>query len=273
MKKLLFSLAMVAGFSMINAQTIIWSDDFEDEDVSDWMIYDEDGDGNAWADYFQVQDGNGNPVSPVSLISRSWQGVPLTPDNWIVSSEIDLTSVAAPITLRWKVQAAAASWDQEHYSVYVSTGVDLVSLEASDVTFSETYDDPDDMGQQYDRELDLSSFAGQVVYVAFRHHDCTDQDWLSIDDVSVEGEALAVSDVDKKVSSVYPNPVVDTFNVNLSSKFNAGNVTVTVTDMAGRTVKTFGAADAYNVSDLTSGIYVIKITDGKNTETRKIVKK
>ncbi len=273
MKKFLFSLAMIAGFSVMNAQTVIWSDDFEDEDVSDWMIYDEDGDGNAWGDYFQVQDGAGNPVSPISLISRSWQGGPLTPDNWIVSPAVDLSSATGVITLRWKVQAAAESWDNEHYSVYVGTDMDIMALEASSVSFSETYDDPADAGSQYDRELDLSSFAGETVYIAFRHHDVTDMDWISIDDVSVEGETLAVSDVNKSVSAVYPNPVVDSFNVNLSSKFKSSNVTVTVTDLTGKTVKTFGAADSYNVSELPKGVYVVKITDGKNTETKKIVKK
>ncbi|SMC51820.1 T9SS-dependent choice-of-anchor J family protein [Moheibacter sediminis] len=274
MKKFLFSLAMVAGFMTVNAQTVIWSDDFEDEDISDWTIYDEDGDGNTWGDLFYVQDQNQNPVSPISLISRSWQQVALTPDNWVVSPAIDLTGASGAITLNWKVQAAAAAWDLENYSVYVATAADLASLEASDVTFTETYDDPANAGTQYDRDLDLSDFAGQIVYVAFRHHDVTDQDWLSIDDVSVEAETLmAVSDLNKNVSAVYPNPVIDNFNINLSSKFNASNVFVTITDLAGRTVKTFGAADSYNVSELPKGVYVVKITDGQNTETKKIVKK
>lgn len=272
MKKLLFSLAMVAGFATLNAQTIIWSDDFEDEDISDWTIYDEDGDGSTWGDYFQVQDGSGNPVSPVSLISRSWQGAPLTPDNWVVSPMVDLSSSSGLITLRWNVQAAAADWDQENYSVYVATESDLTSLEASDVTFTETYDDPDGAGSQYARELDLSSFAGQTVYIAFRHHDCTDQDWLSIDDVSVEG-TMSVSDLNANFSSVYPNPVVDSFNVNLSGKFNANNVSVTITDLTGKTVKSFVNQSEYNVSELPKGVYIVKISDGKNVETKKIVKK
>lgn len=274
MKKFLFSLALVAGFMTVNAQTVVWSDDFEDEDVSDWTIYDEDGDGNTWGDLFFVQDQNQNPVSPVSLISRSWQQTALTPDNWIVSPAVDLTSASGAITLSWKVQAAAAAWDLENYSIYVATADDLATLEAAEVSFTETYDDPANAGTQYDRELDLTSFAGQTVYIAIRHHDCTDQDWISIDDVTVTAESvMSVSDLDAKVSSVYPNPVVDSFNVNLSSKFNANNVTVTVTDLAGRTVKTFGSAASYNVADLAAGVYVVKITDGKNTETKKIVKK
>src|SRR5690606_28806355 len=96
---------------------------------------------------------------------------------------------------------------------------------------------------------------------------------FAIDDFKVTAATMAVSDLDSKSSAVYPNPVVDSFNVNLSSKFNANNVTVTLTDLAGRTVKTFGSSSSYSVADLAAGVYVVKITDGKNTETRKIVKK
>ncbi|MBA5629469.1 T9SS-dependent choice-of-anchor J family protein [Moheibacter lacus] len=428
MKKILFSLAMVAGLMAVNAQTVIWSDNFDDEDISDWTIYDEDGDGNTWGDMFQVTDGTtGEPVSPVSLISRSWQGGALTPDNWVVSPAIDLTGSTGTIALNWKVQAAAASWDLENYSIYVATESDLVSLEASDVSFSETYDDPDGNGTQYERTLDVSSFAGQTIYIAVRHHDCEDQDWLSIDDLEVvveggggedycmplpldcsdgdiimnvtfagidhdsdcgvdgysdyttevaaaqviagetydvemeigagwyekvsmwidfdnsltfdeserfelvEGDTggimtssitipadategiyrmrfflgavgsdnpypadpcngddqgygeiedymvevgtLGMGDLDASVVAIYPNPVVDSFQVNLSSKFNANQVSVTVTDLSGKTVKTFGNQTSYNVSELPKGVYIVKITDGKNVETKKLIKK
>lgn len=186
MKKNLLKLAFLTlplfGFS----QTY-FSDDFNDEDVSDWTRYDEDGDGIQWGDLFEIQDSGGNPVTPVSLISRSWQaGEALTPDNWIVSKPIDLTAATGQVYLYWKVQAAAAEWDLEHYSVYVSTQNTLTALEASPVKFSETYDDPADAGTQYSRSLDLSSFAGQTVYIAFRRHDVTDMDFLSIDDVTVK---------------------------------------------------------------------------------------
>ena len=189
MRKHLFYLAFLFFLVQINAQTVVWSDNFDDEDISDWTTYDEDGDGHNWGEVFQVVDGiTGNPVSTVALISRSWQVVALTPDNWAVSPVIDLTGISGTITLKWKVQAAAFEWDNEHYSVYAATGSDIADLEASSVTFSETYDDPDDAGPQLDREMDLSSFAGQVIHIAFRHHNVTDMDWLSIDDVVVEAE-------------------------------------------------------------------------------------
>lgn len=43
MKKITLLTAFFAVFAM-NAQTVFFSDDFDDEDVSDWELIDEDGD-------------------------------------------------------------------------------------------------------------------------------------------------------------------------------------------------------------------------------------
>lgn len=271
MKKVLFSLALLAGFMTVNAQTVIWSDDFNDEDISDWTLYDEDGDGYEWSAAQLVNGDTGEPIGTPIITSVSWSSIDgaLNPDNWIVSPAIDLTSASGEITLKWSVFASDPLYNQENYGVYVATENSVDALVAAGELFTE-FDIPAELEE---RILDLSDFAGETVYVAFRHYDVSDQFRLGIDDVSVEGGTMTVSDLNKNISSVYPNPVVDSFNVNLSSKFNANNVTVTVTDLAGRTVKTFGAASSYNVADLAAGVYVVKITDGQNTETKKIVKK
>lgn len=184
MKKFLLPCLIALGMSA-NAQTY-FSDNFDDEDVSDWTRIDSDGDGRNWADMFFVPDSSGNPTTPVSLISRSWQVSALTPDNWIISPAINLTAATGTVSLNWKVKCAAAAWDNEHYSVYVGTASDIASLQASNVQFSETYDDPNNLGTQYSRTLDVSSLAGQTIYVAFRHHNVTDMDYISIDDVVVK---------------------------------------------------------------------------------------
>lgn len=190
MKKFLLSCFLALGMG-VSAQTY-FSDNFNDSDVSDWTRYDVDGDTRNWADMFFVPDASGNPTTPVSLISRSWQGSALTPNNWIISPAIDLTSATGQIDLHWKVKCAPFEWDKENYSVYVGTASDMASLQASPVQFSETYDDPANLGTQYNRSLNVSSFAGQTIYVAFRHHNVTDMDYISIDDVVVKAPDTVV---------------------------------------------------------------------------------
>lgn len=267
MKKITLLAALFAGFAM-NAQTTFFSDDFNDEDVSDWTLYDEDGDTNFWADLFVVEDGNGNPVTPVSIISRSWQGFPLTPDNWIVSPAIDLTTASGNVQLTWKVQAAAAEWDLEKYTVYVGTSSDIVDLEAATVTFTEIYDDPADAGTQYERSLDLSSLSGETVYIAFRHHDVTDMDFLSIDDVMVSG-VLAVGTNEFKGFKYF----VANNQLNLSA--NTSMDKIALYNMLGQQVvsqKLTSTNETVSISGLQSGIYIATVSiDGAN-KSFKIVK-
>lgn len=267
MKKITLLAALFAGFAM-SAQTTFFSDDFNDEDVTDWTIYDEDGDGNNWADIFAVTDTNGNPVTPISLISRSWQTFPLTPDNWIVSPAIDLTTASGDVLLTWKVQAAAAEWDNENYSVYVATSSDLADLESATVTFTEIYDDPNDQGTQYERSLDLSSLSGETVYLAFRHHNVTDMDYLSIDDVIVSG-VLAVG------TNEFAGFKYFVANNQLNLSANTSMNQVALYNMLGQQVvsqKLTSTNETVSISGLQSGIYIATVSiDGAN-KSFKIVK-
>ncbi|SDW39709.1 T9SS-dependent choice-of-anchor J family protein [Aequorivita viscosa] len=268
MKKITLVAAMFAAFAM-NAQVGVYFEDFEAQDLSGWELYDEDGDGNNWGDQFTVDDQDGNPVTPVSLISRSWLGSPLFPDNWAVTPAIDLTAASGTIELSWKVLAAAASWDNENYSVYVAASDDITVLEASPVMFTEVYDDPDDLGTQYDRTLDISSLAGQTVYVAFRHHDVSDMDFLSIDDVMVTADALSVESNEFEGFSYFVNSNV----LNLSSKTPIQNISLF--NMLGQEVlsqKLDSNTEAINLSGLQSSVYIATVTIDGATKSFKIVK-
>lgn len=268
MKKITFIAAIFAGFS-INAQETLYFEDFETEDLTGWELYDEDGDGNNWGDIFTVNDENGNPVTPVSLISRSWQGAPLFPDNWAVTPAIDLTEASGSIELSWKVMAAAASWDNENYSVYVATSADPDDLVVSPVTFTETYDDPNNQGTQFTRTLDLTSLSGEIVYIAFRHHDVTDMDFISIDDILVTADALSVE------SNVFQGFTffVNNGELNVSAKSNIDNISLY--NMLGQEViskKLNSNKETINVSALQSGVYLTKVSIDGATKTFKIVK-
>lgn len=70
--------------------------------------------------------------------------------------------------------------------------------------------------------------------------------------------------------SVYPNPVVETIRIN-----NAEEAHVAIYDMKGQQVKLVEYANAntmINVSDLSSGVYFVKIASGSKVNTVKFVK-
>src|SRR5690606_27061863 len=266
-KGLLLASLFLGGALLMNAQTTIWSEDFEAQDLSTWTIIDSDGDNKNWGDMFFVPDQDDNPATAIGLVSRSWQQVALTPDNWAISPAIDLTNVSGTISLNWKVEAADNPlWIAEHYSVYVSTENTTASLMASSVSFTETYQGN---GEQQNKTLDLSSFEGQTVYIAFRHYNCTDQDYIVIDDLEVTSSSASVNSPLANSFSVYPNPAKDVLNI--SNTIGAELTSVTVTDLNGRTVKQFNSSvEQINIADLNAGVYFVNINSTEGSLTKKI---
>lgn len=83
---------------------------------------------------------------------------------------------------------------------------------------------------------------------------------------------LGVDDIAQDDSiSVFPNPVKDEFRIN-----NAASK-IDIYDLSGRLIKryqgNFSENKAYDISDLVSAIYVIKISSETGTLTKKIIKK
>lgn len=301
MKKLLFSLAMVAGFASLNAQNVLFEDDFESYDdfiiegVGDWTLVDVDASplygfsgitfpnsGGPFA-YIVFNSTMTNPVLEPSDTSDwtaysgdkcmvSFAAVPPAgggtgPNNdWLITPAITLGTSANEMSFMYK--SCDLAYGLEEFSVHISTTDtnpdSFMPIEEFLIT------DPALVWTEFSANLD--DYAGQTVYLAIQ---CTSYDMFgfAVDDFIVTGDELGVSDLNQNFSSVYPNPVVDSFNVNFSDKFNANNVSVTITDLTGKTVKSFVNQSEYNVSELPKGVYIVKISDGKNVETKKIVKK
>jgi glycosidase len=79
--------------------------------------------------------------------------------------------------------------------------------------------------------------------------------------------------VDKSNSlSVFPIPAKDKLTIQLDSK-QKGNTSVTLSDLAGKVIKQviINESTALLISDLQSGVYILKVNDGISSSTRKIV--
>lgn len=268
MKKILFSILTLSTLSTLSAQTVIWSDDFNDKDISDWTVIDADADGHKW---FVVQMPNTDLYPTPVLRSYSWASKALKPNNYAITPKIDLSNYKQgdKVTLKWKVSSVDKNNDKEQYTVYVSKSNVQADILASDVFFNEK--SLDGVNALTDRSLDVSKFAGESsVYITFRHHDVTDQFSIELDDVSLVAGTLAVSEVNSKKISVYPNPITADFKIDLPA--TAKNIKVEVVDLTGKKVASFDKADSYNISNLPKGVYILKV-QGDSEFTQKIIKK
>ena len=177
-KVLLFVLAAFFACYTVNAQ-ILFSDGFE-SGLTAWTLSDEDGDGYNWA-YYTGADGYSNSGSCMAY-SASYDnsvGV-LTPDNWMITAE-PITIPATGFNLTWYVAAGDGNYPAEKYSVYVATVNTVSGLSATTPVHTETLStDEWEM-----KTVSMDAYAGQSVYIAFRHYDVTDQYEMLLDDVKI----------------------------------------------------------------------------------------
>lgn len=150
-----------------------------------WISVDSDGDTRNWYwDAFEDE---------AYMLSASYAGgQDLTPDNWLITPAIDLTVLPGQtIQLSYLVAPTAntPAYREEHYSVLISTTDNAIGsfTEIFEETLLQSYPN----WEWIERSIDLTEYEGQIVYVAFRHHQSTGLDRIALDEVKIE----AVGDI------------------------------------------------------------------------------
>ncbi|WP_248397819.1 T9SS-dependent choice-of-anchor J family protein [Bizionia sp. M204] len=268
MKKitLLLTICLTISFS---AKAQLFSDDFEDQDISDWTLLDEDGDGFNFIAYDPsiAQNGINNYMS-----SESWNPTPgaLFPNNYAISPAIDVTN-NIDMVLNYSVGGADPDYSAEVYTVYVSTGNTIADFMNPAITVSFNEDLGNDAaaaGAFVNRSLNLSALDGSsTIYIAFRHHDVSDQFILNFDDVSLVGTLLSTDEF--ALNSMFigcKDKVVTIYNLQ-------GEANYRILNIAGQEVlngNTRLESQNIDAGNLASGIYIVEVTDANsNAQKRK----
>ena len=275
MKKKLLLLCAIFVSTFTFAQTVVYEENFDDQDVSDWTLYDEDGDGFNW-EIVQFEDDNQNPIGTPLLRSVSYDNdntSALTPDNYAVTPAIDLSSASGTITLEWVVSAADENFADENYTVYVTDAGNSVSdLNSASISFNELVTDngPAGLGNSYTKTLDISNLAGSSsVYVAFRHHNVTDEFSIEIDDVSITAGNLSSDEFALSKFQFFVNE--NNLNITANQSFNQINIF----DLSGKQImdKELSSNDeTISIQGLANGLYLAKIQIGDQNRTFKFIK-
>ena len=159
--------------------------DFE-EGAEGWTMIDADGDGHNWLHI--ADEGNKSHSGIGVMASFSYDHVtksPLTPNNWFVSPEVALDG-----TLTFWAVGQDPSYAAEHFAVYASTGDPT-----NTASFVEIMPETVATGEITEYTVDLTAYAGQKGYIAFRHFNVTDMFRLNIDDVAITNKWKNISNV------------------------------------------------------------------------------
>lgn len=267
----------VSVFSCDGVTEFPWVADFESATGYDcWTFIDADGDGFNWnTNYLRdSEDENGNfrghNNSHGLVGSASWsQGVgALTPDDWMILPAMTLPENSSFI-LSWFAKGQDAQYAQEYYSVYISTTGKEIS------NFTNTVYNGTSTANWEGHNVDLSQYAGQTIYIAFRHHNVTDMFYLDIDDIKISTESVqGIDDVMGVSLNLYPNPATTT--VTIEAENFEGNATAQLVDLNGRVVmeqSSNGGRFTFDVSEVARGAYFVRMTGANINAVRKLIVK
>jgi hypothetical protein len=191
-----------------------------DDGLQGWTSLDANNDGYGWVLGSEIGGvylisgaslaGSGHNSSNDMVCSGSYSNATnqaITPDNYLVSPTQISASNGAQINF-WAC-AQDASYAAEHFGVAVSTTTATASafttiqewtMTAKGVQGRTAESEFDvrgtrDQGAWYQYTVDLSSYAGQDIWVAIRHFNCNDQFILNVDDITLaDGSAKAIED-------------------------------------------------------------------------------
>ena len=157
----------------------IFFEDFENGLPADWTTIDADGDGYNWTYNNSASGEIMNTHSGEGLIySQSYDNPtsqPLTPDNWLITPQIDLNG-----TMRVWLIGQDPSYASEHFAIYLSTTGTTVDDFTTTLVSEQVA-----TGEYVEYTADLSAYAGQQGYIAIRHYNVTDMFCLNVDDFGV----------------------------------------------------------------------------------------
>ncbi|GAA3583298.1 T9SS-dependent choice-of-anchor J family protein [Snuella lapsa] len=251
------------NFSNMDTILACWNLIDSDLDSRKWFVQDFDLDENPGLD--------GNPC----IVSRSWDATSsVNPDNWIISYSIDLSSYSTndDLYLNWKARGFNSNFPNENYTVYVAEGNNTSDFLSSGVSFNEVIGQNGGAGETFvDRNLDISSLAGKIVYVAFRHHDMPSSQYeLHIDDVQISTALLSVEEHD---SNSFKQYYKDGY---LTLKSDGHSIShLMLYNILGQSVLTKALSNPTEIVDISSlkdGIYISKVQINDTIKTSKFIK-
>lgn len=181
----------------------IWEDDFEDGDVSDWVLLDKDGNNSNWIARKNIQvdesgaivNGTVNILGTYNVDLSTGATLENIEENWATAAPIDLSYYSGKIEL--VINAQTSIYDGSHdLLVYGSTSPDPATFKLLSTIHlnRETMFD----AEFKDYALDISQFKGNHnVYISFLNEN-TSFVGYEIDKIWITAEGL-LENVSKKV--------------------------------------------------------------------------
>ena len=163
-----------------NESQVFYEENFAGGQIpAGWLNIDNDGDGHAWK---IVNRPSHNPaVGNYAVKSQSWTQElgAVEPDNWLIMPRKQIAF--GDNQLHFQVKAQDPNNAAEKFSVLISTTDDDPG------SFSEVHTETLSGSGWQERSLSLADYHGEMIYIAFRHWDSTDNFEILLDNIRIQG--------------------------------------------------------------------------------------
>ena len=272
---------------------IVWRENFECYDpfaidnIEGWTIIDNDG-GTTWGangvDFTnESYVGAGiifnyplaTPVGGDASVWNTYEGnqglyffasganaTTIPNDDWMISPEFSMDGVTTPILSFW-AKSLTDQYGLERFQIGVGT-----TTNPSDFTIITpgSYVEPPTQWTQY--QYDLSAYEGQNIRLAI-HYMGNDSFVLMMDNFVIEG-TLGITNYSSLEMSLYPNPVDQNY-VTIETPIS-GSKEIEVFDLLGKKViDVNSSSNQLDISQLNSGVYMVRVTVGNQSSTTKLI--
>lgn len=180
-------------------------------------------------------------------------------EDWLVTPAVDLTNYTNSSLTFYAGQQYTDPYNTI-YKVKVSTTSQTDSSSFVDIG---TYGEADFTGfgssplsnLTAQKTISLAAYGGQQIYIAFVMIQNDGDNW-SLDDVAITGTLGTTTFDNNTTITVFPNPTKDILTIN-SEKYLQKSV---LYDVFGKLVKTFENSKIIDIADVSTGVYILKIT-------------
>lgn len=265
MKKITCISVFFIFLSISYSQSVVWSDNFDDLDISDWTLFDYDADGSNWAPTTATYNCVGSILGDASK--------KIKPNNFITSPLINLSEVSTTSHLKWEEFILHSNFTK-YYEVIITEQNDINSILTAAVTPVYNGNPTTLVPNRTLKSVQIpSTFLGKKIYVTFRHHqpnNTTGTGILFIDNVSIETTLSLSKQDNQKLLTVYPNPTNGIVNLEVNKRINR----IEVVNIVGKTVMKIEAFEGnkINIEHLNSGLYIINFFIDNKTIIKKVIK-
>jgi len=169
----------ILNYKIAPDKVYYFTEKFQTEIPDTWTILDKDGDGYGW-EYYK---------SHATSDSYRGGGVgALTPENYLVSPLINIGNTADEVLLTFDVSAGDEDYPEENYRVVISESpITLANCRQATILRDWTALDASYASDKTET-IDITSYKGKSVYIAFVHGNCTDCYYIRLANVNVYGK-------------------------------------------------------------------------------------